>query len=97
MILNRLKNWIRLKANPESISDRGEKSNFRRGMYPQILFLYNTILSVPFFYKIYCFPKVAWLLKTLFVCVFTFVDPCIFNIYICLLVFVEFVKHFLIE
>ena len=28
-----------------------------------------------------------------FVCVFTFVDPCIFNIYICLLVFVVFVKN----
>ena len=30
-----IENFIRCKGYPKSISDRGEKSNFRRGTYPQ--------------------------------------------------------------
>ena len=61
-----MENFIRCKGYPKIISDRGEKSNFRRVKYPQILFLYNTVLSVPCFYKICGLPKAARSLKTLF-------------------------------
>ena len=61
-----IENFIRSKGYPESISNRGEKFNFRRGTYPQIFFLYNTVLSVTWFYKICDLPKATRLLKTLF-------------------------------
>ena len=64
--LDSIEKFIRCKGCPESISGRGEKSNFRRGAYPQIFFLYNTVLSVTCFYKISDLPKAARLLKTLF-------------------------------
>ena len=44
-----IKIFIRCKGYPESISDREERStNFRRGTYPQISFLYNTVLLITF-------------------------------------------------
>ena len=61
-----IENFIRCKGYPKSISGRGENPYFRRGTYPQINFLYNTILSVTCFYKIYVLPKAIRLLKTLF-------------------------------
>ena len=57
-----MENFIRCKVYPESISDRGEMCNFRRGTYPH--FFYDTVLSVTCFYKICGLPKVARLLKT---------------------------------
>ena len=59
-----IENFIRCKSYHESISDRGEKSNFRRGPFPQIFFLYKTVLSVTSFYKICGLPKAGRLLKT---------------------------------
>ena len=66
MIFTPSKTLIRCKGHPESIGDRREKSNFTRGTYPQILFLYNTLLSVTCFYKICGLPEAGRLLETLF-------------------------------
>ena len=66
MIFIRSKTLIRCKGDPESISDRGERSNFRRGTYPQMLFLHNTLLSVTCFYKICGLTEAGRLLETLF-------------------------------
>ena len=61
-----IENFIRCKGYPKSISWREENTYFRRGTYAQINFLYNTILSVTCFYKIYVLHKAIRLLKTLF-------------------------------
>ena len=66
MIFTRSKTLIRCKGHLEGISDRGEKSNFRRGTYPQMLFLYNTLLPVTCFYKICGLTEAGRLLETLF-------------------------------
>ena len=61
-----IENVIRSKGFPGRISDRREKSNFRTGTYPQIFFMYNTVLSVTFFNKICDLPRAGRLQKTLF-------------------------------
>ena len=61
-----IENFIRCKGYPERISDKWEKSKFRRDAYPQIFFMNNAVLSVTCFYKIYGLSKVGRLLKTLF-------------------------------